>query len=300
MPEQYENNQKDFSVFDSMSSEMLENILRADAQQLDDDTNLDAVLYITELLEERARSNNCSVDVDRMYQQFVSGCGQMDYSEHNHVKSGEIKDDTKEKQPKRKRGKTVLRLAVAVAAAICLLIASTGVAAAFGFNIWGIIATWTESVFFFERSSNISENDEPSEQVVENNQEYGTLQDALDHLKIGCVTETSVLTEQYAINVVDVYDEKTGVTVYADYYSKDDGGDFLSVCVRSHNGSPSTSYEKTKENVETFPVGNVLCYAFDNTNNKTIVWLTEEYECSVAGTASMEEIKMIVESLIED
>ena len=49
MPEQYENQLRDFSFYDSMSTDALERLLRADAQKLDDDIDIDAILYITDL-----------------------------------------------------------------------------------------------------------------------------------------------------------------------------------------------------------------------------------------------------------
>lgn len=299
MPEQHENNHKDFSIFDSMSSEMLENILRADAQQLDDNTNIDAILYITELLEDRAQCNNdSSTDVDRMYQQFVQWRDQKSVSTQSIRESEKTITFSEAKKPK-KKGKMGLRLAVAIAAAVCLLVVSTGVAAAFGFNIWGIVATWTEDFFFFERTLDVVESDNTDHQSSDATQLYGSLQDALDHFEIGCVTESSALKEAYLLNCVDVVDEENSTIVYADYYAKDDGIDFLSICVRTHNGMPTTSYEKTENSVEAFPVGDVICYAFNNTNNVTVVWLTEKYECRVSGTAPMKEIKQIVISMIE-
>ena len=100
------------------------------------------------------------------------------------------------------------------------------------------------------------------------------------------------------MNVVDMIDDGNEMTIYADYYSVDDGVHFFSICLREHNGHPSATYEKTGEDVQTFSVGDTVCYEFKNTNNSTIAWLTETYECSVASTMTLEELRPIATSLI--
>ena len=68
MTEQDRKRQRDFSEYDSLSTEALESILRADAQQLDDD---DAILYIAEVLEKRAiAKHEYSFDVEAKKREF--------------------------------------------------------------------------------------------------------------------------------------------------------------------------------------------------------------------------------------
>lgn len=258
MSEQFGNLPKDFSEFDHMSSEMLEQILRADAQKLDDDSDLDAILYITGLLNERETKNCC---------------------------------------PKGKQKRPLVRFVAAVAAVVCLLIASTSIAVAFGFDVRGIIATWTNDVFRFAGTNVRNTNKVPAIPEDQGETDYADLETALIHFGMKNIKEPSVLPEAFALDYFDVLANEVGVTIYAEYLSVD-GRDYISVCIRDHKGVPSATYEKTAHEVDVFRVEETVCYAFRNTEHETIVWVTDQYECCVNGTVSRKVLKEVATSMI--
>ena len=58
-----ENRSRDFSVYDEMSTEELEEILRADFDAPEgEETDMDIILYVTDLLTERRLAGDVSYD----------------------------------------------------------------------------------------------------------------------------------------------------------------------------------------------------------------------------------------------
>lgn len=283
MSELFKNDRCDYSVFDTMSSEALEEILRADAQQLDDERNLDAVLYITELLEKRTAAE---------------GGYTFDPKEHMPDFAALLKDAAKEptsgsvKTPK--KGKRVLRTAL-VAAVICVLIfALSGVAtAALGVNIWNSIGAWTDEVFGFW----LVEDAAPAEDqaVSKDGPEQNELQQALDACGITEFCAPTYLPEGYVMDELIVDTESVNRFVYARYTAPD--GTLISFCADEFSSAPGTVYEKTADPVETLVCGDTVYYVFSNINNNTVAWISGKYECSVVGATSREELKQIAVSM---
>ena len=64
MSELNNQNRHDYSKYDEMSTEALEQILRLDFGSLDEtESDIDAILYISEVIEKRKRQSN-EIDVD--------------------------------------------------------------------------------------------------------------------------------------------------------------------------------------------------------------------------------------------
>lgn len=61
---------RDFSHFDKLSTEELQEILRQDSFLDDDSSDIDAILYITNLLASRASSSDDSKDVEAAWKSF--------------------------------------------------------------------------------------------------------------------------------------------------------------------------------------------------------------------------------------
>ena len=61
---------RDFSHFDKLSTEELQEIIRQDSFLDDDSSDIDAILYITDLLVKRSDSSNNSKDVEAAWKSF--------------------------------------------------------------------------------------------------------------------------------------------------------------------------------------------------------------------------------------
>lgn len=71
MAETSSQNQKDFSMYDSMDDEQLRDILRADAlSKTDSDSNSEALFYIMQLLSQRRIARGEGRDIQKAYEAF--------------------------------------------------------------------------------------------------------------------------------------------------------------------------------------------------------------------------------------
>lgn len=295
MPEQYENQLRDFSFYDSMSTDALERLLRADAQKLDDDIDIDAILYITDLLHERSVKNNeYTVDVDAMLRSMPFYTGPKDVVAPEDEAAVKPKAMT---ELKKRKTRSILRRCALVAAIVCILFLMSGVASAFGFNFWSKLAVWTDDVFGIVDNENV-DAEMPAAPVVPEDLAYSSLQEALDEIGIDIVREPDLTGFDFVLTEMNILNNETRSTILVSYFSPSND-QRLSVSIRKEDSSSSVFYEKTEDPVESFCIGSTQCYAFSNTDNNTVVWMIEDYKCSVDGAMSMNELKTIAQSMIE-
>ena len=62
---------RDFSHLDKLSTEELQEILRQDSLLDDDSSDIDTILYITDLLAKRSDSSNNSKDVEAAWKSLI-------------------------------------------------------------------------------------------------------------------------------------------------------------------------------------------------------------------------------------
>lgn len=300
MTEQDKERQRNFLDYDSLSTEALESILRADAQQLDND---DAILYIAEILEKRAAAKHeYTFDTEAKKEEFNQWY--LPYLSDGQPLSSEVEDTNGniidlQSHPKRAHRKTItlLRCACIVVATVVMLFAvSLAASAMMGTNLWTVIANWTDEVFGF---GNVEEHTGMQDAEVttdaEAEQAFSTLQEALDAYGITEVREPSI-PDGFEVSSIKAGDDAYGLYFYAIYV---DGEVFLSVYFNEYTGVPSTVYEKTDAQVEIYQAGDTVFHYFSNTTNNTIVWLTEHFECRIAGGVSTDILKAIAGSTIQ-
>lgn len=124
-------NKQDFSRYDAMTTEELEQILRADALITDeDDSYMELIVHIAEVYAERKK--NEGVEAIKIPEpDFLCN----------------TQPQSKKKQQSVRR---FLRPLAAFAAIIVLVFCGTFSAKSMGYDIWGFVAEWTSSVFTFK------------------------------------------------------------------------------------------------------------------------------------------------------
>lgn len=310
MPEQSKDHLHDFSRFDSYSTEALEAILQADAQQPNNDANLDAILYITEVLERRAKENNeYSFDTEAKKREFDRFY--LPYLQDASPLSGEDgeQDATAESgQPRRRAGRrslpTLLRTACVAAAVIAILFAlSLAASAAMGTNLWGLFADWTDGAFSFGNTTERTTREpEAGAANVDPDRVFSSLQEMLDAYGVTEVKAPEGIPEKYVLTELETGAFSAGPWFYASYiYNyKEYDEELISVYYQSYDTEPGVVYEKTDDPVEIDCIGTTILYTFRNTNSRTVAWVTEHFECSICAPLSVEELKDIAISAINE
>ncbi len=268
----------DLSKYDTMTTEELEEILRLDAlapEEQESDTEM--ILYIMEVLAERKRNmSHTQKSAHEAYESF----------KQNYMPEEDNNEISYQEPVKAKRGfPRWVRSIAAVAAVVVILVLGSVTAKAFGFNIWETVVRWTQETFHFGEWGN---NDE------HNNLTYASLQEALE--KGNTPTELVPTWFPDGYELVDVTVNQMPLKkVYRAKYTK--GDLFLTITIQDYlNGDPV--YVEQKEGLEEeYGVSGITYYLFADNDVCKAVWINGSYECDILGNVTIEELKLMIDSI---
>lgn len=292
MSDSNKSNRDNYSRFDNMSTEELEEILRLDFQLPDDEeSDMDAILYITEVIEKREKEHPTGrfTDVQTSWASFKENY--LPYAEDSkslydfedtEIQAGFTKTPfEKFLHPQRKR--KTKRFAGIAATLIVILLTGTLTANAFGFDLWGAVATWTKDTFGF---STLSSRETMPE----------SLQKTLEKYEITSELVPTWFPEGYSLEDVEVNETPLKTTFNATYKSIDDE---ISIIIVALSDPLTKTYEKDSDDVTVYTVNSIEHYIMTNLERIKVVWQTENFECSISGNLSVEEAETMIDSIYE-
>lgn len=275
MSENQNRGPRDYSMYDAMSTEELEEILRLDMETpAGEESDIDMILYVMEVLDKR------KVKEDRPQK-----TAQEAYEEFKTYYLPGVEED-----PGTGRRSGMTRKLAAAAAVLAVVFLGTLTADAFGANIWGTIARWTRDTFHFE-SVQHGETTTPN---TENNVTYSSLQEVLAKDGINVALVPTWIPEGYVLADIKI-DETPVKDVYSAHYI--DGENELSIIVRSNLHEAPAQIEITDEPVEVYESNGIIYYIFSNNDCSQIAWVLGSYECNIWGDITVEQLKMMIDSL---
>ena len=277
---------RDFSKYDSMKSEDLEEILRLDAdapEGTEADTEL--LLYVMGVLADRRR-NSCHTGntAQEAYESFMQNY----LSDEDDI---EVAPETENKPVV--RSVRWLRRITAAAAVLAVVFLSTLAVDAFGIDIWGTFAKWTKETFHFA-SGEQTEIDEPN---PDNELPYASLQEALAHHDENYQMVPAWVPSGYTLDEIFIEDTPLQKT-YIAYY--ENGEKALKISVRSDSSSFPEYIEKSDDFVAIYKIHGMEFYLFSNLIQTRAVWTDGSYECYISGDLTIEELKMMIDSIRKD
>ena len=264
----------DFAQYDSMATEVLEEILRLDAEMPQgQESDTDKILYIMEVLAERKRNN--------------SHTGKTTLESYESFKQNYMPETDSNIRPmKTERGcPRWLRSLTAVAAVLAILLVGTVTSNAFGFNIWKVVVQWTQETFHFGDWGNSDKN---------NNRSYSSLQQALEQGNVPASLVPTYIPEGFSLKDIKV--EQTPLKkVYTAKYTS--GEKILKIMVWDYLDGDPVYVEQSEGLVEEYEASGVTYYLFDNTKQAQAVWIVDSYECYISGNVTIEELKIMISSI---
>lgn len=277
MSENQNRGPRDYSMYDAMSTEELEEILRLDMETpAGEESDIDMILYIMEVLDKRkAKEDRPEKTAQEAYEEFKT-----------YYLPG-VEED-----PGTGRRSGMTRKLAAAAAVLAVVFLGTLTADAFGANIWGTIARWTRDTFHFE-SVQHGETTTPN---TENNVTYSSLQEALSKHGIDKELVPTWIPEGYVLADIRI-DETPVKDVYTAYYSN--GKQDLTITVRTYLSEDSAELEKSDDIVETYQSSGINYYIFSNGSHMQVAWEVDTYECAILGTVSLEQLKLMIDSILK-
>lgn len=286
---------RDFSRYNHMSTEELEEILRADfALPEDEESDMEKILYITEVIAGRRAGQPTGryANVDAAWESFVD----------NYLSAEQQaafrKDENLAGTQKRKSGKgksrfwkTVLtRVAVAVVAISLTLTVSSVTASAFGFNFWAWLTAWSQEVFGIQdpHGDSGANNREIPEQLAELHaamEENGFPDELLPtYLPIGYeAVEVECETSSWLTQVsCTLKNNDTFITLTYTMYLID---------------QIMASDQKDVDSPDVYEVKDVVHYIMTNFDAYSAVWTVNNVKCTIYGVESREELIQMIESI---
>lgn len=188
------------------------------------------------------------------------------------------------------RFRHILRAGLIAAAAILLMLGGMITAQAAGIDVFGAFARWTENVFSFGsvRGNGIGDTaNEPSQApIFEQGLEYSSLQEALDDYGITEITAPTWFPQGYTLNelLVTSFEGIDRFTLSANYKNDER---LLSIEIMRYTDEPIQQVEKTDTIVESIEINGITFHFIENTDNYTVAWATEHYECHIVGAHNM-------------
>ena len=276
MSESNGNTNRDFSIFDNMSTEALEEILRSDFQLLsEEDFDVDAILYITEVIAEREKENPTGKFTDvhtawasfnENYLPYIKDDKSLYDFDDTNTDSGIESTPfiTARDKNSKLRGRGLIRVACVTAAIIAVLFTGTLTAYALGFDLWEAVAQWTRDTFGFATV----ESTQPEAN------EYNSLQEALDDFGITEALAPTWIPDGYSLYSIDI-SETPVKRVFIALYQKENAE--LTVSITDVGNGADITIEKDDSNVNIYGSGGIDHYIMSNFARTKAVWLNNTF-----------------------
>ena len=274
---------RDFSHLDKLSTEELQEILRQDSLLDDDSSDIDTILYITDLLAKRSDSSNNSKDVEAAWKSFKENYYPY-ISDPEPLYSFDSPEDKVVKAKPRHLSRAMRTLSVAAVLAV-VIISGSLTASAFGYNLWGAVAEWTRDTFGFTQSS-------------QNNGIYPfeNLRDALAAYDIDEPIVPQWIPDGYGedtVQAAETPDSKIIVAV-SKYGSKEIK---LEVKIFNDPSNRHWLYEMFEDDVEKYSSNGIDFYIMKNDDFTRVSWAVGSNECSILCSLKPKEIYRMIDSI---
>lgn len=267
---------RDFSKYDEMKTEELEEILRLDAEMIDgQESDTEILLYVMGVLTQRKKQagqtgNTPQEAFETFTQHYLP---EIDNTDLVPVKRNKTT----------KRSLRWIRALAATAAVLVILIAGSVTAKAFGVDVWKAVIQWTQETFHFGEWGNSNSN-----------MQYDSLQEAME--QGGSAAWLAPTWTPVGFKMVDITVSQTPLQkIYRAQYMN--GEQEFIITVREYlNGEPH-HVEQSDGLVEEYEVAGITYYLFSNLDNAKAVWITDTFECYISGNVTIQEIKQMIDSI---
>ena len=276
-----ENQNRDFSNYDSMTTEALEEILRSHTPSPEgEDSDTELLLYIMGVLANRRKPKE--ITGKTALESWESFC------------KNYLEDESTEAAPEQTPSQTAapwLRGLIAAAAVIVLVVCLPLSVKSFGWrDLLNIFARWTKETFSFVSE----ESPEVIPPSPDYDGEYTSLQDVLLKNSRDVYMLPAWIPPGFILDIVEK--ENTPIKeVYLAIYLR--GENELRIRVQNHIATDIQNIEIKEESPEIYSVSGVDYFIWENSDQLQVIWLVGSYECTISGDISIEEAKKMIDSI---
>ena len=273
---------RDFSHFDKLSTEELQEIIRQDSFLDDDSSDIDAILYITDLLVKRSDSSNNSKDVEAAWKSFKENYYPY-ISDPEPLYSFDSLEDEVVKAKPRHLSRAMKTLSVAAVLAV-VIISGSLTASAFGYNLWGAVAEWTRDTFGFTQGQNNGIHP------------FENLRDALAAYDINDPIVPQWIPDGYGEDTVQAAETPDSKVISAS--CKSTAGEIkIEVKAFYNQNNEHRVYEIFEDGVEKYASNGIDFYIMKNDDFTRVSWAVGNNECSILCALEPKEIYRMIDSI---
>lgn len=285
MPDNQDRKDNRFSRYDAMSTEDLQAFLREDASKpVGEESDTKEILYVMEVLARRRKEQ----------QEGKSPAEALVSFKQNYYTENETPYISESVPVARKRsnsGRWKRGLVAAVAAVFILVIGNSITASALDFDLFAIIAKWTQETFHFGQAGQTGETNAPNPNSV---YPCASLQEALDNHEVKYALVPTWMPTGFLECDVRTTESPKQRMFSAKYESKD--GE-IQIRIADYLDAWPSQIEKSDSLIEMYPSNGIDYYIFDNNGKLQAVWIYESLECCISGPLSLSEIKEMIDSI---
>lgn len=284
MPDSLNRRDEKFAKYDALSTDELQQILRDDASKPEgEESNTEALFYVMEVLAKRRQARNEGKSPEEALESF-----KQNYYTENDISSVSERTTAASKPSSRGRWRRGL---IAAAAMLVIVIGSSITANAMGFDLWEVIAKWTQETFHFGYASQTEETDVPTPDY-EN--PCASLQEALDKRNITVSLVPTWIPNGYIEGEVKITETPKHRAFKANYDSSEN---VIVIRIAEYLDSYPMQIEKSDDLIEIYTFNGIDFYIFQNYEQLKAVWNSEHFECYIAGPITLSELKVIIDSI---
>ena len=273
---------RELSRYDEMGDAQLQQLLREDASKPEGEgMDVEAVLYVTQLLAKRRAKQGQGVSARQALQRF-----QQHYDPENDGADQSAAETWKDPGCGSWR-----HFLAPIAAALALVVCCTLGGKALGTDIWKVVPHWAQEDVYFNGGE---DGTQPSEPWEPGSKTYDNLSQALRENGISAAMVPSWVPEDFAF--YDAYIDYTPYTRYFSIAYKGERG-MLSFNIKDYRHAGRGLYQQGGGCAEIYEVSGVPYFIFYNNARAFAVWLQDGMECSISGPVSIQEMKQIIDSI---
>ncbi len=292
---------RDFSIFDSLSTEELKRLIRQYSLSEFEEADDEAILYILEVIAQRNELNtDWAPPVEEAWENFVQ-----DYlSQENPKALPELSDEpstspekpaspvidinthpSKNKNIHKSKPRWLKPLSYAAGIALAIGLTFSGTVYAFEHDFWDSVATWSEETFGFDIV--LTSGEKTGKELAKILEGYG-------------IPKTSIPTwmpDGYEImsHTAKDYSQNTEYEIQL-------GQDTNSIVfkIRAWNNPQKTVFHIVDNAVSPYQHNDIDFFVLQNESNITISWVDSNFECSILGDITVTEAEKIIQSISEE
>lgn len=291
----------DYSRFDNMSTAELNEYLRQDSYR--DDSDMDEVLYVMEVLARREKEENKHdlPDVQKAWEEFQKYYNTEDNDGKPLHDFDDEFDDGFDDEPvaeitsiksARKGINRGIKSLISVAAIVCIILVGSFTSKALGYDIWDAIIVWTKDTFGFETAANEAE---PTPYVKQIPEELEGLKSIITEHGLSSKLIPGYISVGYKIS--DLKCDELSDTTNIFCQLSNGSNDIIFIYIVHLDDSISFQLEKDLDNPEIVESDGAKYYIMSNMDDYFVTWLSENVECTILGIPSHDEALKIINSL---